>query len=68
MKRKNRIRRKYSVLMEYTLLLCSILPLVMGVSASVYSYGLWGGSFGSLGKEVVAFYQRIITVISLPIP
>lgn len=63
-----RIKRKRSVLMEYTLLVCSILPLVWGVSASIYSFGLWGGSFGPLGKEVVAFYQRIITVISLPIP
>lgn len=65
-----RIRRKYSVLMEYTLLLCSILPLVMGVSASVYTEGNWliGGSFGPLGQEVVAFYQRVVTIISLPIP
>lgn len=66
--KRHRIKRKYSVLMEYTLLVCSILPLVWGISASVYSTGFWGGSFGTLGKEVVAFYQRIITVISLPIP
>jgi hypothetical protein len=66
--KKCRIKRKHSVLMEYTLLVCSILPLVWGVSASVYAFSLWGGSFGPLGKEVVAFYQRIITVISLPIP
>lgn len=64
----SRIKRKYSVLMEYTLLLCSILPLVWGVSASVYSHGWFDGSFGPLGKEIVNFYQRIITIISLPIP
>lgn len=62
------IKRKYSVLMEYTLLLCSILPLVMGVSMSVYEFDWLGGSFGPLGREIVAAYQRIITIISLPIP
>lgn len=65
---RNRLKRKYSVLMEYTLLLCSILPLIMGVSASIYAFDLFGGSFGPLGKEIVAFYQRVITIISLPIP
>ena len=65
----NRVRhmtKKRSVLLEYTILLCSILPLIFAVSASVYS--LSGGSFGPVGKGVVALYQRIITIISLPIP
>ena len=52
--------------MEYTLLVCSILPLVFAASASVYS--LSGGSFGPVGKGIVALYQRIVTILSLPIP
>ncbi len=53
-------------MLEYTILLCSILPLVFAASASVYS--LSGGSFGPIGRGIVALYQRIVTVISLPIP
>ena len=51
------------------ILLCSILPLVFAASASVYSLsGLGGGSFGPIGKGIVGLYQRIITIVSLPIP
>lgn len=66
MSRKRLITAKRSILLEYTILLCSILPLVFVASASVYS--LSGGSFGPIGKGIVALYQRIITIISLPIP
>ena len=66
MSRPRQITRKRSVLLEYTLLVCSILPLVFGASASVYS--LSGGSFGPVGKGIVALYQRIVTILSLPIP
>ncbi|WP_294482430.1 hypothetical protein [uncultured Victivallis sp.] len=58
--------KKRSVLLEYTILLCSILPLVFAASASIYS--LSGGSFGPIGRGVVALYQRIVTIVSLPIP
>ena len=63
---KRHIVRKRSVLLEYSLLVCSILPLVFAASASVYS--LSGGSFGPIGKGIVALYQRIVTILSLPIP
>ena len=66
MSRPPQITRKRSVLLEYTLLVCSILPLVFAASASVYS--LSGGSFGPVGKGIVALYQRIVTILSLPIP
>ncbi len=66
MSRPRQIARKRSVLLEYTLLVCSILPLVFAASASVYS--LSGGSFGPVGKGIVALYQRIVTILSLPIP
>lgn len=66
MSSRRHIARKRSVLLEYTLLVCSILPLVFAASASVYS--LSGGSFGPIGKGIVALYQRIVTIISLPIP
>ena len=63
------IRKKRGILLEYVILLCSILPLVFAVSYSVYSFGGWGsGGFGTLGKSVVYLYQRIVTVVSLPIP
>lgn len=65
MSRKRNISKKRSILLEYTILLCSILPLVFAVSASVYSLS---GSFGAAGRSIVAFYQRIITIVSLPIP
>lgn len=68
MNRGRHITRKRSILLEYTILLCSILPLVFAVSASVYSMSGWGGSFGPLGRGLVALYQRIITIVSLPIP
>ena len=66
MSRPQQITRKRSVLLEYTLLVCSILPLVFAASASVYS--LSGGSFGPVGKGIVALYQRIVTILSLPLP
>ncbi len=61
-------RKKHSILLEYVLLQCSILPLVFAVSCSVYSFGLFSGGFGPLGKSVVYLYQRIVTIISLPVP
>ena len=61
-------RKKRGILLEYVILLCSILPLVFAVSYSVYSFGSFSGGFGTLGKGVVHLYQRIVTVISLPVP
>jgi len=62
------VRKKHGVLLEYALLLCAILPLVFAVSALVYSSGFLTDGFGSLGKSVVHLYQRIVTVVSLPVP
>ena len=61
-------RKRHAVLLEYTLLVCSILPLVFAASAAVYSSNWLSGGFGAIGKSVVYLYQRIVTVISLPIP
>lgn len=61
-------RKKHGVLLEYVILLCSVLPLVFAISYSVYSFGSLSGDFGPLGKSVVYLYQRIVTVISLPVP
>lgn len=65
---KRRIVRKRSILLEYTILICSILPLVFAASASVFSLSTGGGSFGPIGRGIVALYQRIVTVVSLPVP
>lgn len=62
------IRKKHGLLLEYVILLCSILPLVFAISYSVYSFGWISGGFGTLGKSVVYLYQRIVTIISLPVP
>ena len=62
-KKRLSARRRGAVLLEYTLLLCSILPLVFGASAMIYRSSWLGGEFG-----IVHLYQRIITIISLPIP
>ena len=61
-------RKKRGILLEYAILLCSILPLVFAAAYSVYSFGVFSGGFGALGKGVVHLYQRIVTVISLPVP
>lgn len=69
MTEKRSLARKRSILLEYVILLCSILPLVFAASASVYSLsGTASGSFGPIGKGIVALYQRIVTIVSLPIP
>ncbi len=59
------IRKRRGVLLEYVVLMCSVLPLVFAASYCVYSLG---GDFGPLGRSVVQLYQRIVTVVSLPIP
>ena len=64
-KKRLSARRRGAVLLEYTLLLCSILPLVFGASAMIYRSSWLGGEFG---EGIVHLYQRIITIISLPIP
>ena len=67
-KKRLSARRRGAVLLEYTLLLCSILPLVFGASAMIYRSSWLGGEFGEIGEGIVHLYQRIITIISPPIP
>ena len=67
-KKRLSARRRGAVLLEYTLLLCSILPLVFGASAMIYRSSWLGGEFGEIGEGIVHLYKRIITIISLPIP
>ena len=67
-KKRLSARWRGAVLLEYTLLLCSILPLVFGASAMIYRSSWLGGEFGAIGEGIVHLYQRIITIISLPIP
>lgn len=63
-----KLKKRRAVLLEYAILLCSILPLVFAASAMIYKTSLFGGEFGIIGQEIVHFYQRITTIISLPIP
>ena len=62
------VSKRRAVLLEYALLVCSILPLVFAASALIYESSWLGGDFGSVGREIVHFDQRIATIISLPIP
>lgn len=62
------VRKKRGILLEYVILICTVVPLVFAVSALIYSGDFITGGFGSLGKSVVYLYQRIATVISLPVP
>ena len=63
-----KMAKKRGVLLEYVILLCSILPLVFASSAMIYTSSFFGGNFGSIGKEIVHYYQRIVHVISYPFP
>ncbi|MCQ2380192.1 MAG: hypothetical protein MJ025_04645 [Victivallaceae bacterium] len=56
------------VLLEYVILLCSILPLVFGTSFMVFELGGSDGDFGPYGVQIVNYYQRLVAVISLPVP
>ena len=63
--------RGISPLLLIVLVLLAIpigLPLVFGASAMIYRSSWLGGEFGEIGEGIVHLYQRIITIISLPIP
>ena len=55
-----------SMMMEYVMVLCGIgAALAVFMNREFYSAG---GGFGSIGEGVVAFYQRALGGLSLPIP
>lgn len=59
--------RKGAMMMEYVVLLGSMYVLVTGVALATYDYQL-GTGFGEVGLKLAQLYQRIVTVISLPVP
>jgi len=59
--------RRGSVLMEYVVLLLGMAVLVEGVALATYDCR-GRGSFGEAVKPVVYLFQRVVTVISLPVP
>lgn len=55
-----------SIMMEYVIVLCAIgVTLVVFMNREFYNVGK---GFGALGQTVVAFYQRTLGGLSLPIP
>ena len=53
-------------MMEYVIVLCAIgVTLVVFMNREFYNVGK---GFGALGQTVVAFYQRTLGGLSLPIP
>lgn len=53
--------------MEYVLLLLGMVVLVEGVALATYDYQ-GRGSFGKAAEPVVRLFQRVVTMISLPVP
>jgi len=53
--------------MEYVLLLAGMVVFVKGVAFATYDYR-GRGSFGVAARPVVQLYQRIVSMISLPVP
>ena len=62
----NLMSERGSMLLEYVIVLCGI-----GVALIVFMnrefYGITQG-FGPLGQGIVAFYQRTLGGLSLPVP
>lgn len=55
-----------SIMMEYVIVLCAIgAALAMFLNREFYSLS---GGFGPLGRQLVAFYQRTLGGLSLPVP
>lgn len=54
-----------SILLEYVLVVCLLGGLVMGWSLSVYTVDI---GLGSVGREIIQAYQRIMAGLSLPVP
>lgn len=56
-----------SVMMEYVVLLAFIVVGIASIShQEIYDYSK--GSFGSLGSQIVHFYQQLQGGLSLPVP
>lgn len=56
-----------SVMMEYVVLLAFIVVVIASIShREIYDYSR--SSFGSLGSQIVHFYQQIQGGLSLPVP
>lgn len=58
--------RQGSVMLEYIVVLCGVgVALIVLMNREFYDYG---NGFGPLGQGVVAFYQRTLGGLSLPVP
>lgn len=56
-----------SVMMEYVMLLAFIVVGIASIShQEIYDYSR--SSFGSLGSQIVHFYQQLQGGLSLPVP
>lgn len=58
--------RKGSVMLEYVIVLCGLgVGLIVFMNRAFYSIG---DGFGPMGQKIVAFYQRALGGLSLPVP
>ena len=63
---KDLISEKGSMMMEYVLVLCGIgVALMVFMNREFFGYK---NGFGPLGQGIVAFYQRTLGGLSLPVP
>ncbi len=52
-------------MLEYVILLCSLVPMAMLLSFSIVSPD---GKLGDLGNEMAGFFHRVISVVAMPYP
>ena len=63
---KDLASEKGSMMMEYVLVLCGIgVALMVFMNREFFDYN---NGFGPLGQGIVAFYQRTLGGLSLPVP
>jgi hypothetical protein len=67
----NRTNEKGSIMLEYVIVLTAIGVAMLWFSNVLFYTGLTKGStteWGPLGQQLVAFYQRTLGGLSLPVP
>lgn len=63
---KNIASEKGSIMLEYVIVLCGIgVALIVFMNRAFFDIS---AGFGPLGREIVAFYQRMLGGLSLPVP
>ena len=54
------------MLLEYAVLVGTLAIALVAIVTEFYNH--MTGEFGEFGEEIVLYFQRLVTVISLPVP